>query len=81
VAEGAFGGNGPGQQWFVLCDERLNAPAQVAAGVFRLIWGFRSAHGATRQSWLVEHQPAGSSTRAVSLNQFAMPAEDGIPWP
>ena len=28
-------------------------------------------HGATRQSWLVEHRPAASATRAVSLNQLA----------
>jgi hypothetical protein len=81
AAEGAFGDTGPHHKWFVLCDERLNGPAQVGAGVFRLIWGFRSAHGATRQSWLVEHQPAGSHTRAVSLNQFATLGQDGIPWP
>lgn len=71
AGEGAFGGTGRNQHWFVLCDERLNSAAQIGAGVFRLIWGFQSAHGATRQSWLLEHQPAGSHTRAVSLNQFA----------
>jgi hypothetical protein len=71
AGEGAFGGTARNQHWFVLCDERLNGPQQLRAGVFRLIWGYQSAHGATRQSWLVEHMPAGSHTRAVSLNQFA----------
>jgi hypothetical protein len=72
AAEGAFGNSGSHRSWFVLCDERLNGPVQVGTGVFRMIWGFHSAHGTTRQSWLVEHQPGGSHTRAVSLNQFAL---------
>jgi hypothetical protein len=71
AGEGAFSGTGRNQHWFVLCDERLNGPAQVRAGVFRMIWGFQSLQGSARQSWLVEHKPGGSQTRAVSLNQFA----------
>jgi hypothetical protein len=39
--------------------------------VFRLVFGYQSVQGHTRQSWLVEHRPAGSRTRAVSLNQLA----------
>ncbi|HWL62730.1 MAG TPA: hypothetical protein VNQ32_08025 [Steroidobacteraceae bacterium] len=69
--QGAFGDAARERHWFVLCDERLNGPLEVASGVFRLVWGFHSPHAATRLSWLVEHRPAGSSTRAVSLNQFA----------
>jgi hypothetical protein len=72
AAEGAFGDTGSHRPWFVLCDDRLNGPVQVGAGVFRMIWGFQSAHGTNRQSWLVEHKPGGSHTRAVSLNQFAL---------
>jgi hypothetical protein len=68
---GAFGGTERNRHWFVLCDERLNAAPELAAGVFRLIWGFQTPHVATRLSWLVEHRPAGSQSRAVSLNQFA----------
>jgi uncharacterized protein len=71
ASQGTFGGNGRNQHWFVLCDERLNGPAQVRAGTFRLIWGYQTANSAGRLAWLVEHQPAGSHTRAVSLNQFA----------
>lgn len=71
AAAGAFGGTERNQHWYVLCDERLNGPAELGAGMFRFVWGFQGAHGATRLSWLVEHCPAGSQTRAVSLNQFA----------
>lgn len=69
---GAFGGSERGRHWFVLCDERLNGPVELAAGVFRLVWGYQTPHAATRLAWLVEHRPAGSTTRPVSLNQFAM---------
>jgi hypothetical protein len=55
----------------VLCDERLNGPLEQGAGVFRLIYGYQSAHALTRLCWLVEHRPDGSHTRAVSLNQLA----------
>jgi hypothetical protein len=68
---GAFGDPARERHWFVICDERLNGPAEVASGVFRLIWGYHTAHAATRLAWLVEHRPAGSHSRAVSLNQFA----------
>jgi hypothetical protein len=68
---GAFAGMERNRHYFVLCDERLNGPAQLAAGTFRLIYGFQSGHGGTRLSWLVEHRPGSSLTRSVSLNQLA----------
>ena len=49
-------------------------------GVFRLIYGYQSAHAATRLTWLVEHRPAASSTRPVSLNQLAAPRASGRIW-
>src|SRR5690606_6096690 len=67
---GAFAGRERIGQWFVLCDERLYGPVGLAAGVFRLVWGFQGAHATCRHSWLLEHRPGGSSTRAVSLNQL-----------
>jgi hypothetical protein len=67
---GAFAGSERNHHWFVLCDERLNGAPELRAGVFRLVWGYQTRHAATRLSWLVEHRPAGSTTRAVSLNQF-----------
>jgi phage tail sheath protein FI len=68
---GAFAGGERNRHYFVLCDERLNGPAEQAHGVFRLVFGYQSPQMPTRQSWLVEHRPAGSRTRAVSLNQLA----------
>lgn len=68
---GAFAGTERNRHFFVLCDERLNGAAEQAHGVFRLLFGYQSAHGATRLTWLVEHRPAASSTRPVSLNQLA----------
>ena len=69
--QGAFAGTLRNRDWFVLCDQRLNDPEQVQAGVFRLVWGYRPAHGSARLAWLIEHRPAGSHSRPVSLNQFA----------
>lgn len=71
AASGAFGDAAQERRWFVICDERLNGPVELGAGVFRLVWGYRAAHSAARQAWLVEHRVAASHTRAVSLNAFA----------
>jgi hypothetical protein len=68
---GAFAGVERNRHYFVLCDQRLNTPVEHAAGVFRLVFGFQSVVGTTCQTWLVEHRPGSSSTRAVSLNQLA----------
>jgi hypothetical protein len=74
--QGAFGGTERLRHWYVLCDERLNGPVETGTGesgtgVFRLVWGFHSRQGTCRLSWLTEHRPGGSCTRAVSLNQLA----------
>jgi hypothetical protein len=68
---GAFAGAERNRHYFVLCDQRLNGPMELAEGVFRLVYGYHSLHGSMRQSWLVEHRAAGSLTRPVSLNQLA----------
>ena len=69
--QGAFAGDERNRHYFVLCDERLNGPAEQVHGVFRLVFGYQSLQGHTRQTWLVEHRPAASHTRPVSLNQLA----------
>ena len=68
---GALAGSERNNHYFVLCDQRLNGPAQNAEGVFRLVYGYQSVHGAARLCWLVEHRPVASRTRQVSLNQLA----------
>lgn len=68
---GAFAGTERNRHYFVLCDERLNGAAEQRHGVFRLLFGYQPVHAGCRLTWLVEHRPAGSSTRPVSLNQLA----------
>ena len=71
AAQGAFAGELRNRDWFVLCDQRLNGAEEAQAGTFRLLWGYQGVFGVTRHAWLVEHNAAGSQSRAVSLNQFA----------
>ncbi len=68
---GALAGTERNHHYFVLCDQRLNDPLHHAEGVFRLVYGYQSVHGATRLCWLVEHRHSASTTRPVSLNQLA----------
>jgi phage tail sheath protein FI len=68
---GAFAGADRNRHYFVICDERLNGPLQLASGVFRLVYGYQPRNSPTRMSWLVEHGLGASRTRAVSLNQLA----------
>jgi hypothetical protein len=68
---GALGGTERNQHYFVLCDQRLNGLSPKPDAVFRLVYGYQSLQGATRLCWLVEHRPADSQTRPVSLNQLA----------
>lgn len=68
---GALAGTERNLHYFVLCDQRLNGPLQHAEGTFRLVYGYQSARGTSRQCWLVEHRLSASITRAVSLNQLA----------
>jgi phage tail sheath protein FI len=68
---GAFAGTERNRHYFVLCDERINGPAEQAHGVFRLLFGYQSPQSPTRHTWLVEHRPAASHTRAISINQLA----------
>jgi uncharacterized protein len=68
---GAFAGRERNHHYFVLCDERLNGPAEQAHAVFRLVFGYQAVHAPARLTWLVEHRPAASSTRPISLNQLA----------
>lgn len=68
---GCFAGAARGQDYFVICDERLNGPLEQAAGVFRLIFGYQCRQAPVRQAFLVEHRPGESQVKAVSLNQLA----------
>ncbi len=73
--EGAFVGRNAAENYFVLCDERLNGAAQEAAGQFQLLFGFAISRPGDFQSCLVTHQPSGSAVRAASVNRYALPPQ------
>ncbi len=70
--EGAFVGAKPEENYFVICDERLNAEALATPGV-RLVFGVALSRPGEFRTCLVEHRPGASSVRPVSVNRFALP--------
>ena len=63
------------ENYFVICDQRLNDVEQVAAGRFQLLFGFATSRPADFQAFLVTHEHGGSSVRAVSVNRYALPPQ------
>jgi uncharacterized protein len=74
--DGAFQGGKALDSYFVICDERLNDPAGIAAGRFQLLFGLALARPGEFQCYLVTHRPDSSATRSVSVNRFALPDRD-----
>jgi uncharacterized protein len=70
--DGAFRTGPPADNYFVVCDERLNDAAAVANGQFQLLFGFAVARPGEHQTCLVTHQPDSSTARMVSVNRFAL---------
>ncbi len=70
--DGAFRTGPPADNYFVVCDERLNDAAAVASGQFQLLFGFAVARPGEHQTCLVTHQPDSSTARMVSVNRFAL---------
>jgi hypothetical protein len=71
--EGAFAGRSARENYFVICDKRLNHPVHVAAGRFQLLFGFATSRPADFQGCLVTHEPGASSVRPASVNRYALP--------
>ncbi len=71
--EGAFMGTRPEENYFVVCDERINGPEAAARGALRLLFGFALSRPGEFHSCLVEHRPNASSVRPVSVNRYALP--------
>jgi hypothetical protein len=70
--DGAFAGRSAAENYFIVCDERLNEPAAVARGQLQLLFGFAVSRAGDFETSLVTHQSAGSSVRAVSVNRDAL---------
>jgi phage tail sheath protein FI len=73
--DGAFVGSHAAENYFVVCDERVNDAADVARGRFQLLFGFATHRAGDFQTYLVTHQPEGSSARAASVNRYALPRQ------
>lgn len=71
LMQGAFAANEAGDAYFVICDERINRDTELAAGEFRLVYGYAALRAGDVHAWLLSHRPGGSSTRSVSVNRLA----------
>jgi phage tail sheath protein FI len=61
-AQGAFAGSVPEESYFVICDERVNAPRTVAEGKVKVLFGIAITRPGDFQAWLITHEPGGAST-------------------
>ena len=73
--DGAFVGRTAAENYYVVCDQRLNTADDVARGRFQLLFGFATLRPGEFQSYLVTQQPDGSSARAASVNRYALPRQ------
>src|SRR6185437_2290915 len=71
--EGAFVGSRSEENFFVVCDERLNGEDQAASSAVQLLCGFAISRPGEFHAYLVQHAHGGSSVRPVSVNRFALP--------
>jgi uncharacterized protein len=67
----AFAGHEREESYFVICDERINDEASIAAGRINLLFGFAAARPGDFQAWLISHQAGSSRVRHVSVNRLA----------
>jgi phage tail sheath protein FI len=73
--DGAFVGRTTAENYYVVCDRRLNTAADVACGRFQLLFGFATLRPGEFQSYLVTQHPDGGSARAASVNRYALPRQ------
>jgi uncharacterized protein len=76
-AEGRLPPAADGASWFVVCDERLNAPGAPGAN---LVFAFRGRRAGRYHAFMVSHTPVGSSVRPATLNRlFPLGRPDSVP--
>jgi len=68
--EGAFVGREASDSYFVICDERVNGPAELATGSVNLLFGFAASRPGEFHACLVTHRGGASSVRPVSVNRM-----------
>jgi hypothetical protein len=70
AADGLFGAGDPRDACRVVCDERVNSPADVREGRVNLLVSLRSTRSDESLSFLVTHSVDGSRVRAVRSNSL-----------
>lgn len=74
VAMGAFPTAQAGQEFFVICDERINAVAPEAVAEIKILVGFASLQVDQYHTFLITHALTGSHTRMVAVNRYETPS-------
>ncbi len=80
AAEGAFAGRSAADNYFVICDGRLNAVLDEALpggeplgqAQHALLFGFAPTRAGQFETCLVTHGASGASVRPVSVNRYAL---------
>jgi len=70
VNVGAFPESRMGREYFVICDERINAAIAGNNAEIRILIGFASWHAEQNHTYVITHSAAGSHTRAVGVNCY-----------
>lgn len=70
VALGALSAPQPGREFFVVCDERINAPTAGDDSGVRILVGFAGIHSSQYHSFLISHSLAGSCVRMAAVNHY-----------
>jgi phage tail sheath protein FI len=68
--EGAFVGRDDDETFFVICDERVNAQADVRTGTVNVLVGFAALRAGEYHAYLITHDAAGSRVRPASVNRY-----------
>jgi len=70
------------EAFFVVCDQRVNAPAAAVNAEFQLVIGFAATRGPEFHSFRICHSPIASKVQPVSLNRlnFAQYSPAELEW-
>ena len=70
VDVGAFPESQMGKEFFVICDERINAIINNTLPEVKILIGFAAWHAEQYHTYVITHSVAGSHTRAVAVNCY-----------
>jgi hypothetical protein len=74
TAMGAFPVAQAGQEFFVICDERINAVIPDAAAEINILVGYASLQPDQYHTFMITHAVTGSHTRMVAVNRYETPS-------